>query len=193
MSGEGAISAKQRRFIARRQQIIDVALDLAERDGWAAVTTRRLAQAIDYSQPVIYQHFASRDQLLRAIAIDGFASLADQLQAITTTPISPSLEHLCRTYLEFAQDHPARYEAMFSAPTSITFDAPDTPEAPQRAFSALRSLIAHQHPEEDPDTAAELFWAACHGLATLIAAGRIPNQRLETHIDSISHLFNVTA
>lgn len=190
MNGEGGLRPKERRFLARRRQIIDVALDIAERDGWAAVTTRRLAQAIDYSQPVIYQHFASRDDLLRAIAIEGFAALADQIHAIATTPTPPSLENLCRTYLEFARDHPGRYETMFSTPISITFDAPDTPDAPQRAFYSLRSLIAQQHPGHDPDTAAELFWAACHGLATLIAAGRIPAQRLETHIASISRLFN---
>lgn len=35
---------------------------------------------------------------------------------------------------------------------------------------------------------AEFFWAACHGLASLLAAGRIPNDRLEPHIETLGRL-----
>lgn len=191
VGGGAELTAKERRYLARREQIMEVALNIAAREGWAAVTTRRLAQAIDYSQPVIYQHFTSRDDLLRSIAIDGFAALSDQVETLATTLGSVSLEDLCRSYLNFARDNPSRYEAMFSLPTSIPFDSPDTPDAPQRAFKFLRALICH-HTRQDPDTAAEFFWATCHGMATLIAAGRIPNERLEPHIANVGHLFTGT-
>lgn len=188
--GSGAeLSAKERRYLARREQIMEVALQIAAGEGWGAVTTRRLAQAIDYSQPVIYQHFASRDDLLRTIAIDGFAALSDHVETLATTHLPVSLGELCRTYLDFARSNPSRYEAMFSLPTSITFDARDTPDAPQRAFNSLRTLIA-RHTGQDPDTAAEFFWATCHGLASLIAAGRIPDERLDAHVANVVHLFH---
>lgn len=182
--------AKERRFRARRQQIMDIAVDIAEREGWEAVTTRRLAQAIDYSQPVIYQHFANRDDLLRSIAIEGFAALSDQVEAVAKLHTPASLEDLCRTYLQFARDNPGRYEVMFSVPTSIPFDSPDTPAAPQQAFTTLRDLIT-QNTDPDPDATTEFFWAACHGLASLLAAGRIPKNRLETHIQTLGRLSTV--
>lgn len=186
----GGPSAKERRYLARRGQIMEVALEIAAREGWGAVTTRRLAQAIDYSQPVIYQHFTSRDDLLRAIAVDGFAALSDQVEALGTTRGPVGLGDLCRSYLDFARDNPRRYEAMFTLPSSIAFDAPDTPDAPRRAFNSLRSRVA-QHTGQDPDTAAEFFWATCHGLASLIIAGRIPDERREAHITNVGHLFTV--
>jgi AcrR family transcriptional regulator len=45
--------ARARRTAQRRQQILDTARVAAEADGWAAVTSRRLADAIGYTQPVL--------------------------------------------------------------------------------------------------------------------------------------------
>lgn len=35
------------------------------------VTTRRLAEFVEYSQPVLYSHFDGRDAIVRAVAIEG--------------------------------------------------------------------------------------------------------------------------
>lgn len=68
-----AIEDRRRRDSeARHRLIVDTARGLAEREGWDAVTTRRLATEIEYSQPVIYKHFASMDDLAAAVALDGF-------------------------------------------------------------------------------------------------------------------------
>jgi hypothetical protein len=45
---------RARELDQRRQVIIDAARELAEADGWESVTTRRLADRIEYSQPVLY-------------------------------------------------------------------------------------------------------------------------------------------
>lgn len=37
---------------------------------------------------------------------------------------------------------------------------------------------------------AELLWATCHGLASLRAAGRIPQQRIEAHIARIVRMWD---
>ena len=60
---------------ARREQIIGAARRIAELEGWSSVTIRRLADEISYSHPVLYGHFASRDGILAAVAIDGFGEL----------------------------------------------------------------------------------------------------------------------
>ena len=64
---------------ARRRLITATARVLAEREGWDAVTTRRLSTEIEYSQPVIYKHFASMEDLAEAIALEGFGELAEAL------------------------------------------------------------------------------------------------------------------
>ena len=40
------------------------------------MTTRRLAELVEYSQPVLYSHFDGKDAIVRAVAIEGFADLA---------------------------------------------------------------------------------------------------------------------
>ena len=44
---------KERQRAERYELILATARDLAEAEGWDAVTTRRLAGLIDYSQPVL--------------------------------------------------------------------------------------------------------------------------------------------
>ena len=58
----------------RRQVIVNAARELAESEGWEAVTTRRLADRIEYSQPVLYSHFEGKDAIVSAVASRGLGS-----------------------------------------------------------------------------------------------------------------------
>jgi AcrR family transcriptional regulator len=52
------VAERRQRDRARWQRaIITAARQMAEAEGWDAVTIRRLADRIDYSQPVLYSHF----------------------------------------------------------------------------------------------------------------------------------------
>lgn len=42
----------------------------------------RLSAEIEYSQPVIYKHFASLDEIADAVALEGFAELAAGLHGL---------------------------------------------------------------------------------------------------------------
>lgn len=181
-------NARQRRFLNRERRILDIALELAEKEGWEAVTTRRLAEAIDYSQPVIYQHFANRDELVRTIILEGFAALTEQLEQITNRTDSSPLEVACRTYIAFGTGHPRLYEAMFTRATTLEFATHNTPTELKDAFGVLSALIEREAPGTDHQAAAELFWACCHGLVTLHNARRIPSERFEQHIRATANI-----
>ncbi len=144
---------------------------IAEAEGWVAVTMRRLAGELGATQPVLYSVFAGRQEVVDAVALDGFSALAEALEAADESP----MERM-RVYLEFAAAHPAIYEAMFSMPTGLPFDA-GTHEPLSRAFAAIRTVFP------DPqDTRAEVAWATLHGLATLRAGGRLPEQRASARL-----------
>jgi len=99
----------------RRRLITSTARTVAEREGWDAVTTRRLSAEIEYSQPVIYKHFASLDEIADAVALEGFAELAAGLhEARTTVAPGDAPTAVARRYAAFATDAPAVYEAMFA-------------------------------------------------------------------------------
>ena len=150
----GVTDARKARQLAEREQrIIAAARALAEESGWESVTVRRLADAIEYSQPVLYSHFPhGRSQIVTAVALVGFDELATALsRAGSALGHDASGEDRVRavvtTYLEFADRHPAVYEAMFRLPIAAPFASPDTPRALQDGFDAiveaLRRSIGH--------------------------------------------------
>src|SRR3954470_3187410 len=105
---------KERERAARERLIVATARELAEQQGWDAVTTRRLAERIEYSQPVLYSHFRGKREIIGAVALDGATEMASALRAATSAADGPyaRVVALARTYLTFAADNPAVYDAM---------------------------------------------------------------------------------
>jgi AcrR family transcriptional regulator len=168
---------RERERAARRQLIITTARNLAEAEGWDAVTTRRLATEIEYSQPVLYKHFTGMEQIAEAIALDGFDELADVIRVARSSAdadaASDALTRIAHAYLDFARDNPAVYDAMFTRTTTLHFAAQDTPPQLTAAFAELRDAVALVADEQDADTLTEVFFAALHGLVALSRAGRL--------------------
>ena len=57
----GIAERKGKERAERESRIVAAARVIAEREGWDAVTIRRLAEEIEYSQPVLYSHFENRE------------------------------------------------------------------------------------------------------------------------------------
>src|ERR1700729_2560523 len=162
----------------RRDQVIRTARDLAESDGWAAVTIRRLAGELGVTQPVVYSVFDGRQAIIDAVALNGFRDLAAALEAVDAAPMARM-----RAYLDFAAAHPRVYEAMFSLPSGLSFGTVDTPEQLRRAFGGIRDAF----PAGD-ETQAEVAWSAMHGLATLQASGRLRPSHLQQRLDLVGRM-----
>ncbi|WP_088931467.1 TetR/AcrR family transcriptional regulator [Rhizobium leguminosarum] len=169
----GISERKERERAQREQRIIAAARALAERDGWASVTVRRLAQEIEYSQPVLYAHFENRDAIVGAVALEGFGELAPTLRASVRKGATPeqAIEAVATAYLDFAFERPALYEAMFVLPTGLRFAKSDTPQVLRDTFGAMMAVV--EPFSGDPEIVTETFWAALHGLAELERHGRI--------------------
>ena len=115
------VSVRQRRErerAVRHELIVRTARELAESEGWDAVTTRRLSERIEYSQPVLYSHFAGKDAIVAAVAEQGFAELAGARAAAGTA--KEAVVGAIHTYLAFAEANPALYDAMFVLGTEPT-------------------------------------------------------------------------
>ena len=160
---------------ARRQLIVTTARTLAEREGWDAVTTRRLSTEIEYSQPVIYKHFASMEDLMDAVALEGFGELADALGAARRDgPPREALGRVAHAFKAFADENPALYDAMFSRSTRLRFGAAESPAALVAGFAELRQAIVDSiATDAEVETLTEVIWAALHGLTTLARGERL--------------------
>jgi AcrR family transcriptional regulator len=188
------VSTQQRRERERAQRhdlIVKTARKLAESEGWDAVTTRRLADEIEYSQPVLYSHFAGKDAIVAAVALEGFTELAVRLRAATQVgEPRVALEALARAYMAFAEENPALYDAMFTMAVDLPFGQDDTPEPLQVGFQALLTGVAQFADGRDPAILAEVAWSALHGLIVLSRGGRLPasghEARLTLLLDQLS-------
>jgi len=178
-----AISERRERERAQRHQlIITAARELAETEGWEAVTTRRLAERVEYSQPVLYSHFNGKDAIVSAVAMDGFSELAAHLRRARQAAPEPgqALRAVCRAYLEFATERPALYQAMFILPTNLKFASAETPPPLRAAFGEFVSCF---RPDKRRELFAEVIWSALHGMAVLSDSGRIPPDGQEERLD----------
>lgn len=165
---------REREQAARRDLIVATARRLAESEGWDAVTTRRLATEIEYSQPVLYKHFTGMDQIADAVAVGGFGELAETIRdARCRRATGDALTRIAHAYLGFARDNPAVYDAMFTRATGLRFAAEDTPAQLTDAFAELRHAVAEIARERDSDALTEVLWAALHGLVILGRSGRL--------------------
>ena len=189
MASERIEERKSRERQTRRSQIIAAARKIAELEGWSAVTVRRLSDEISYSQPVLYSHFESRDGIIAAVALEGFRELGLALdRARQRAKQGSDVAAVANAYLEFADQAPALYEAMFALNLNIPFgDTAVSPELPF-AFSQILQLFSEQGTKAE--VVSELFWAGLHGIAELTRTQRFPPKRQKERLRVLVDLFS---
>lgn len=178
-----AAARRERERAQRHALIIQAARELAEAEGWEAVTTRRLAERVEYSQPVLYSHFDSKEAIMRAVAIEGFAELAVALHRARLAAAGPrqALRAVCGAYMGFAAAQPALYQAMFVLPTHVKFASDETPAPLREAFSEIVSVVSPYAARTE--IYAEVIWSTLHGMVVLASSGRIPAHRQAARLD----------
>lgn len=164
---------------AVEDKILAAARDLFAERGYEGVTMRAIAEAIEYSPPVIYSHFRDKEALLTRLCFEDFARLASEayLLADVADPVD-RIRHLGRRYIRFAIEHPNHYRVMFMTRfpdhdlTEQELQVKGRPDADGYAF--LRQAVAHSIdagrllPEiNDAELATQTLWACVHGAAAL--------------------------
>ena len=182
---------RERERAERHRLIVDAARELAEAEGWDAVTTRRLAERVEYSQPVLYSHFKGKDAIVRAVALQAIGDLAELMRAARTAHRSPAkaLRALADAYLDFAATHPALYDAMFVREVDLSFGTAETPPELRAAFGELVAVVEPFAGEDDLETLTEVLWSALHGQATLNQGRRLRPDHHRARVDLLLSRF----
>jgi AcrR family transcriptional regulator len=187
--------ARAQRVADRRQQILDSARAIAEAEGWTAVTSRRLADAIGYTQPVLYGHFpGGKTEIMRTVALAGFTELtaatlaamgAGRMTGAGRLTGEQAIAAVADVYLGFAAAHPALYEAMFQLPIDARFAQDDAEAELRSGFNALSAALG----TDDDGSATELLWSALHGMSLLERAGRMRPEHRPNRIAELAARF----
>ena len=88
---------------ARRAQIVEIARRLFAEGGYRSTTTRQLARAAGVSDALMYRHFESKEDVLRAVVdqgLDGFATMGEAAAVGRDRPLAERLMILGRAFLE---------------------------------------------------------------------------------------------
>ncbi|MGP3978167.1 TetR/AcrR family transcriptional regulator [Streptomyces sp. 8N114] len=182
---------KERERAQRHRLIVATARELAESQGWDAVTTRRLSERIEYSQPVLYSHFRGKREIVGAVALEGFTELAAALRhAVADGPVGrDAVAALATAYVDFAERNPALYDAMFLLDTGLPFADAATPAPLREGFEALLGTLGDLAGDADPGLFVEVFWSAVHGLVALTRSGRLPRAEASRRMDVLVDRF----
>jgi len=84
--------------------------------GWQAVSIRKIADAIDYSAPIVYEYFDSKDVLLNEIRVEGFRFLRHEYDRIMKLYRDPEkrLFEISLIQWRFAFEQPETYQVMYN-------------------------------------------------------------------------------
>lgn len=174
---------KQRRERERselRALIMDTAREMLARQGYEAITMRRLAEAIEYSPTAIYAYFNDKEDLFRQICMDDFDRY-QQGQAATMVEADPvkRIVLMGRTYIRFAVEHPNHFRRMFLDPPGVSLSTEQLArrgDPAQDGYAFFRATVAeavaaHRFRADlghDVDLITQTLWAGVHGVAAIL-------------------------
>lgn len=164
---------KQRQKEEVRASILDTAWDMIVTEGWLSFSIRKVADAIEYSVPVIYSHFENKDAILLEFNRKGFQLLAEALAKAKAGKDDPAdqLRAMGRAYWDFAFANKEYYQLMFGLgiPTcDIASRIPALADFNQVIMDSLAAMAPPgKKPAFDPWLKYQSFWSMLHGLVSI--------------------------
>jgi len=157
-----------------RCNILEASLQIVKEDGWQALSMRKIADAIEYTAPIIYEYFANKDAILLELTRKGYLILAKDLTEARDKHTEPAkqLEAMWVAYWNFAFANKELYQGMFGLQTSCCCDLVNNlPESdlPYDLISEVIGQIMHTADLESDEVCTQYytFWSVVHGLISI--------------------------
>jgi AcrR family transcriptional regulator len=171
----GVKERRERERTEVRERILDAALEVFGTEGADGLTMRALADAIEYSPPVIYGHFRDKDAIIRELCYRQLREMARQFAAFGALDPIERLRRIGYSYVDFAIEHPSHFRFMFLTVHPLPDDAQVAKDDPEKnAYAFLRQTARDGlaaglfRPEyTDAEEIAQLCWASAHGAVAL--------------------------
>ncbi|HLZ88611.1 MAG TPA: TetR/AcrR family transcriptional regulator [Puia sp.] len=169
----GITDRKLRQKEEVRASILDTAWEMVVTEGWQSFSIRKIADAIEYSVPVIYSHFENKDAILLEFNRKGFQLLTDALITAKADQDNPAeqIRAMGRAYWHFAFQNKEYYQLMFGLgiPTCETVSRiPAMGTFNEVITSTIIAMVpAGQKPAFNPFLKYQSFWSMLHGLVSI--------------------------
>jgi AcrR family transcriptional regulator len=177
-----------------KRKVLSAAARLLTAQGAEDLSLRAIADAAGIGLASIYHYFASKEDLLLSLAIEGLEDLRrDILQFQTDPAFTSPMQAGHRAFFNFAETRPALFSLMFSERLLARHDA--LREAERQAFLAYQSAVQADGrvPGPHKETAALAIWALGRGIAAMISSqpdGKMPPEMAATLFTGAAYLIN---
>jgi AcrR family transcriptional regulator len=151
-------------------KVIEVAVGIADSEGFEAVTLARVAQALGIRVPSLYNHVAGLYGLQTMLRLWGLRQLTTAIQkAAVGKSGEDALIAIAHAYRGFAHAHPGIYPQTLRAAGS---DEPTMVEAANELLGVLITVLQH-YPLSDDDRlhVIRVLRSVLHGFVDLEVAG----------------------
>src|SRR6201991_3695322 len=169
----GITDRKLRQKEEVRASILDTAWEMVVTEGWHSFSIRKVADAIEYSVPVIYSHFENKDAILLEFNRKGFQLLSDSMAEAKKGKEEPAeqIRAMGRAYWNFAFNNKEYYQLMFGLGIPTCEAVSRIPAISHFSEVVTSSLIAMVEPGKapfvDPFLKYQSFWSMLHGLVSI--------------------------
>ena len=169
----GIVERKERQRKEVHDSILEAAWKVVNEDGWQSLSIRKIADAIEYSVPVVYDHFENKEAILSEFNRQGFKLLGDKLKEAKGKhrKSSEQLEAIANAYWDFAFENKEYYQLMYGLGMPTCESLSKVPEL--MAFidvihSTINQLILEGGGDEgDTWMKVHSFWSMLHGLVSI--------------------------
>lgn len=157
-----------------RTGILDTAWKIVKDEGWQSLSIRKIADAIEYSVPVIYDHFENKEAILLEFGKQGFAQLIKKMQLAKKKTDKPGeqLKLIADAYWQFAFKNKEYYQLMFGLGIACCETEKCIPERKvfrELVMEPIEILLDRNKntPSSDSCLKYHTFWSVLHGLISI--------------------------
>lgn len=109
------VERRRREKEALSSRILTTAWQIVKEEGWQSLSIRKIADAVEYSVPVIYDYFENKEAILLEFGKQGFELVIKKLKAARNTSPDPAeqLKAIANAYWNFAFKNKEYYQLMW--------------------------------------------------------------------------------
>jgi AcrR family transcriptional regulator len=151
-----------------RERLVREATEILARDGYSALTVRRVAEAAGYSTIAIYTHFGDKRKLIEAVLLEAHAAFEVAIAADEIPPGRAQLTASAQGYRNWALTNRSSYIVMFGSLSGDFIASPEAAEQMFQSFAAHTTRVAEamrvgEITRAEPNEIAHHLWATVHG------------------------------
>lgn len=175
-----------------RASLLGAAKSMLKESGIEGLSLRKLADRVGVSRTAPYHHFKDKNELLCAIAEEGFHHWHSQAESIfdqTGLDSKEKYRQFIHGYISYAADNPELYDLMFGR--TIWKQKAATNDLKEVAYPSFQYQVSMTKrwqeqglmpKSEDTLRLAQVTWGTMHGIARLLIDGIYADN---SHIDEM--------